>query len=926
MDTYKTISKILQTYLQTYHAENAFNQILTLITKLAENSVPYILVSKENKALTLLAYSKKINAEYKNLLKTVPIDKNGSACASAAFYKKRIMIDNPIRHKAYNQLHPLVKKMNLKTCWAFPILNQKNDLVGTLSLYFTSEQKESNNTIKELEQILPFIAIIIDHDKKEQQSKEHNMLFNEIEKFSKSYKWEYNLETKEVWWSQNSYNLLKLDPKKYQPSYETFYNLLTKQSQQDMVFHVERILKTKQNQKLELRFKHLPDQIFYEEKKIICNKQGNPIKLIGIIKDITEERALEKERVSLNEKLQLLTDNVPGMVYSFKITSDMQAALLDCNDYIYNIYEITKEEAIKDVNLLFNQTKPQYQKALFESIENSRKRLTLFEFECEIKTPSGKEKWTTCQAWPKQQNNGSVIWTGIILDTTEKNRIKEEKKIAEQEAQKLEQEKDALGIELTQLIDTANAPIFGIDKAGNVNEWNQKAEEITGYSKKEVIGKTFVETYITKEYKAAVNDVLARAFQGEETANYEVPIYSKYGVRIIVLLNATTRRNTKGDVIGVVGVGQDITEINETKEELRSINRHFIQSQEASLTGSWEWDIHKNIIWWSDETYKIFEVNKAVFKKNYENYLDLLDKESQEKVNIQVKKILEDGQPYTHIIQLKRNKQKFLEGKGYLIKDEQGNNQKLIGIVKDISVEHKLETQLKESQEKRQELYKKIIVTQEDERKRLARDVHDDLGQQLAYLKIKLELAKKETIKGLSEIDDKNIKICGSSSCSNSLQELNESIEQLQKTIQTTREIAKELRPPQLDLLELKDLIESHINQLQAPNIKIKSEIKINENEISTAIKETVYNISKEGLANAIKHARPKTIKIVLKSNKNEISLEVIDDGRGFKHDDIIKPGSFGLIGIEEQLVPLNGAFTIKHHKQKTILETRIPI
>ncbi len=483
-----------------------------------------------------------------------------------------------------------------------------------------------------------------------------------------------------------------------------------------------------------------------------------------------------------------------------------------------------------------------------------------------------------------------------------------------------------MGIELTQLIDTANAPIFGIDKAGNVNEWNQKAEEITGYSKKEVIGKTFVETYITKEYKAAVNDVLARAFQGEETANYEVPIYSKYGVRIIVLLNATTRRNTKGDVIGVVGVGQDITEINETKEELRSINRHFIQSQEASLTGSWEWDIHKNIIWWSDETYKIFEVNKAVFKKNYENYLDLLDKESQEKVNIQVKKILEDGQPYTHIIQLKRNKQKFLEGKGYLIKDEQGNNQKLIGIVKDISVEHKLETQLKESQEKRQELYKKIIVTQEDERKRLARDVHDDLGQQLAYLKIKLELAKKETIKGLSEIDDKNIKICGSSSCSNSLQELNESIEQLQKTIQTTREIARELRPPQLDLLELKDLIESHINQLHAPNIKIKSEIKINENEISTAIKETVYNISKEGLANAIKHARPKTIKIVLKSNKNEISLEVIDDGRGFKHDDIIKPGSFGLIGIEEQLVPLNGAFTIKHHKQKTILETRIPI
>ncbi|MBA95506.1 MAG: hypothetical protein CMP21_07260, partial [Rickettsiales bacterium] len=259
------------------------------------------------------------------------------------------------------------------------------------------------------------------------------------------------------------------------------------------------------------------------------------------------------------------------MVYSFKIDQNNQASLLDCNDYVYNIYEITKNEALKDVSLLFNQTKEPYREKLAETIKKSQQNLTLFEYEGKITTPSRKEKWTTCQAWPKKQNDGSVIWTGIVLDTTEKNRIKEEKKIAEIEAEKLEQEKDALGIELTQLIDTANAPIFGIDKKGNVNEWNQKAEEITGYSKEEVRGKSFVETYITDEYKESVNDVLTRALQGEETANYEVPIYSKYGVRIMVLLNATTRRNTRGEVIGVVGVGQDITEINETKEELTQL-------------------------------------------------------------------------------------------------------------------------------------------------------------------------------------------------------------------------------------------------------------------------------------------------------------------------------------------------------------------
>ena len=63
---------------------------------------------------------------------------------------------------------------------------------------------------------------------------------------------------------------------------------------------------------------------------------------------------------------------------------------------------------------------------------------------------------------------------------------------------KLEDLKGAVTKELTQLIDTANAPIFGIDKNGNINEWNQKTEEITGYSKEEALKKPLVKTFITK--------------------------------------------------------------------------------------------------------------------------------------------------------------------------------------------------------------------------------------------------------------------------------------------------------------------------------------------------------------------------------------------------------------------------------------------
>jgi len=113
--------------------------------------------------------------------------------------------------------------------------------------------------------------------------------------------------------------------------------------------------------------------------------------------------------------------------------------------------------------------------------------------------------------------------------------------------------------EYTRLIDTANAPIFGVDTFGRVNIWNQCAIQLVGYSTEEVMGKNLVQEFITDDFKTAVQAVLDEALHGEETANFEFPLMTKAGVRLDVLLNATTRRDEQGNVIGVVGIGQDIT-------------------------------------------------------------------------------------------------------------------------------------------------------------------------------------------------------------------------------------------------------------------------------------------------------------------------------------------------------------------------------
>jgi PAS domain S-box-containing protein len=128
-------------------------------------------------------------------------------------------------------------------------------------------------------------------------------------------------------------------------------------------------------------------------------------------------------------------------------------------------------------------------------------------------------------------------------------------------------EQETIAVELRQLIDTANAPIFGVDAQGKINEWNQQAENITGFTKGEVMGQDLVASFIADDYKKSVGAVLDKALKGEETANFEFPLFTKAGAQIDLLLNSTTRRDAMAQVVGVIGVGQDITELNQVRSE-----------------------------------------------------------------------------------------------------------------------------------------------------------------------------------------------------------------------------------------------------------------------------------------------------------------------------------------------------------------------
>ena len=140
--------------------------------------------------------------------------------------------------------------------------------------------------------------------------------------------------------------------------------------------------------------------------------------------------------------------------------------------------------------------------------------------------------------------------------------------------------------EYARLIDTANAPIFGVDVDGRVNVWNQCASNLTGFASEDVMGKHLVNEFITIDYRVSVQEVFDKALEGIETANFQFPVITKAGARVEVLLNTTTRRDEQGVKIGVVGIGLDITaRIEQEQEYVRLIHTANAPIFDVNVTG-----------------------------------------------------------------------------------------------------------------------------------------------------------------------------------------------------------------------------------------------------------------------------------------------------------------------------------------------------
>ncbi|RLN96596.1 hypothetical protein BBJ28_00000139 [Nothophytophthora sp. Chile5] len=268
---------------------------------------------------------------------------------------------------------------------------------------------------------------------------------------------------------------------------------------------------------------------------------GQIFGVVGIGQDITERIAQEQELIRLID-----TANAP----IFGVDSEGRVNIW--NKKAAEIMQYTTD-AVMGEKLVEKYITVDYQEAVSYVLSKALSGIETANFEFPLITKAGRRVEILLNATPRYNEHGMVIgMVGIGQDITDR--------IAQEQ-------------EYMRLIDTANAPIFGVDSNGRVNIWNRKAANITQYTNAEVLGEDLVAKFISEEYRIPVGSVLKKAFEGVETANFEFPLITKAGRRVEILLNATPRYNEHGEVMGMVGIGQDITDrIAQEKEYMRLID------------------------------------------------------------------------------------------------------------------------------------------------------------------------------------------------------------------------------------------------------------------------------------------------------------------------------------------------------------------
>jgi signal transduction histidine kinase len=219
--------------------------------------------------------------------------------------------------------------------------------------------------------------------------------------------------------------------------------------------------------------------------------------------------------------------------------------------------------------------------------------------------------------------------------------------------------------------------------------------------------------------------------------------------------------------------------------------------------------------------------------------------------------------------------------------DADNQLQGLIHIVRDITERKLAEQEIIQKQEQLRSLSMHMESVREEERRRISREIHDELGQALTALNMDISWL---TRKLRTLLDDKTRSMTGL----------------VDKTIKTVQRISSELRPGLLDTLGLMAAIEYEVDKYKdLLYVRLDTPADMEDNVLAPEMSVSLYRILQEAMTNIVRHARATRARVSIQYGQGEIILKIADNGKGITREQMSGNKSFGLIGMRAVRIPL---------------------
>lgn len=469
------------------------------------------------------------------------------------------------------------------------------------------------------------------------------------------------------------------------------------------------------------------------------------------------------------------------------------------------------------------------------------------------------------------------------------------------------------------LIENAQDIITVLDYEGIIRYSSPAILRILGYKKEDLHGKLAFD-YVHPDDLKYVKKLFEEVVESpEKTVSAEFRFKHKDGSWVFLESIAKNVPDNPVNPIIVVN-SRDVTERKKTMRKLKEREAQLSEAQQIAKVGSWEWKPGEEELFWSDELCRIYGFKPEEFDRSFETYISRIHPDDKSLVQTRIEQAMENKKQFEfeHRIIRPDGDIHILLCRGEVVLNQQGEISRMIGTGQDITRQKRREQKLRDYSERLRKLSARIERTREEERIKIAREIHDELGQMLTVLKMDVSMLS-------SNMKDK-ISTETYDIFYDKAEEIRERINGIIKSIQR---ITTELRPEVLDTMGLKEAIDWKSNEVEnRTGIDIVYTTNVKEKRILDKERETtLFRIYQESLTNVIRHAMASKVEVDLQKDGEHLQLTVRDNGVGITQGEMDASTSVGLIGMCERAQFLGGDLDISGKEgEGTTISLRIPI